>query len=178
MNILLDKEANFNNFFMEQALKQAKIAFDKNEVPVGAVIVDRLNQKIIASTHNNTEAKNNALYHAEIIAINEACNLISSKNLNDYDVYVTLEPCAMCAAAIAHSRLKRLFYGASDFKHGAVESNLRYFNSSACFHRPEIYSGILAEDSGLLMKEFFKRIRTVISSYSDDIEDCKNDIKN
>ena len=144
---------------MQQALKQAKIAFDKNEIPVGAVIVDRLNKKIIASTHNNIEEKSNALYHAEIIAINEACNLISSKNLIDYDIYVTLEPCAMCAASIAHSRLKRLFYGASDPKHGVVESNLRYFNSAACFHRPEIYAGILAEDSSLLMKAFFKKIR-------------------
>lgn len=150
---------NFDNFFMREALKQAEIAFSKNEVPVGAVIVDRENQKIIAKSYNNIGEKNNALYHAEIIAINEACRIISSKNLSDYDIYVTLEPCAMCAAAIAHSRLKRLFYGASDSKHGAVESNLRYFNSKACFHRPDIYSGIFAEDSALLMKEFFKKIR-------------------
>lgn len=150
---------NFDNFFMQEALKQAEIAFSKNEVPVGAVIVDRENQKIISKSYNNTEEKNNALYHAEIIAINEACRIISSKNLSNYDIYVTLEPCAMCAAAIAHSRLKRLFYGASDSKHGAVESNLRYFNSKACFHRPDIYSGIFAEDSALLMKEFFKKIR-------------------
>ncbi|MGI4753310.1 MAG: nucleoside deaminase [Janthinobacterium lividum] len=150
---------NFDNFFMQEALKQAEIAFSKNEVPVGAVIVDRENQRIISKNYNNTEEKNNALYHAEIIAINEACRIISSKNLSDYDIYVTLEPCAMCAAAIAHSRLKRLFYGASDSKHGAVESNLRYFDSKACFHRPEIYSGIFAEDSALLMKEFFKKIR-------------------
>jgi len=144
---------------MEQALKQAQIAFDKNEVPIGAVIVDRLNHKIIATGYNKSEEVGNALYHAEIIAINEACKIISSKNLIDYDIYVTLEPCAMCAAAISHSRLKRLFYGASDSKHGAVESNLQYFNSKACFHRPEIYSGILSKDSSLLMKEFFKKIR-------------------
>ncbi|AFE55490.1 cytosine deaminase [Rickettsia typhi str. B9991CWPP] len=160
MNLLL--ETDFNNFFMEQALKQARLAFDKNEVPVGVVIVYRLNQKIIVSSHNNIEEKNNALCHAEIIAINEACNLISSKNLNDYDIYVTLEPCAMCASAISHSRLKRLFYGASDSKQGAVESNLRYFNSSACFHRPEIYSGILSEHSRFLMKEFFQKMRSTI----------------
>ncbi len=150
---------NFDNFFMQEALKQAEIAFSKNEVPVGAIIVDRENRKIIVSSYNNTEKKNNSLYHAEMIAINEACKIISSKNLSNYDIYVTLEPCAMCAAAIAHSRLKRLFYGASDSKHGAVESNLRYFKSKACFHRPEIYSGIFAEDSILLMKEFFKKIR-------------------
>lgn len=150
---------NFDNFFMQKALKQAQIAFDNNEVPVGAVIVDRLNHEIIASSYNKSEEANNALYHAEIIAINEACKVISSKNLIDYDIYVTLEPCAMCAAAIAHSRLKRLFYGASDHKHGAVESNLRYFNSKACFHRPEIYSGILVKESSLLMKEFFRKIR-------------------
>ncbi|MGX6960390.1 MAG: nucleoside deaminase [Rickettsia endosymbiont of Pentastiridius leporinus] len=158
MSLLLDKD-NFDNFFMEQALKQAEIAFSKNEVPVGAVIVDRLNQKIIASSHNNTEEKNNALYHAEIITINEACKITSSKNLSGYDIYVTLEPCAMCAAAIAHSRLKRLFYGALDPKHGAVESNLRYFNSKACFYRPEIYGEILAEPSALLMQKFFKNMR-------------------
>ncbi|ASX27855.1 tRNA-specific adenosine deaminase [Rickettsia sp. MEAM1 (Bemisia tabaci)] len=150
---------NFDNFFMREALKQAELAFSKNEVPVGAVIVDRENQKIIAKSYNNTEEKNNTLYHAEIIAINKACKIISSKNLSNYDIYVTLEPCAMCATAIAHSRLRRLFYGASDSKHGAVESNLRYFNSKACFHRPDIYSGIFAEDSALLMKEFFKKIR-------------------
>ena len=144
---------------MKQALEQAKIAFDKNEVPVGAVIVDRLNRKIIASGYNKSEEANNALYHAEIIAINEACKIISSKNLSDYDIYVTLEPCTMCAAAIAHSRLKCLFYGATDPKQGAIESNLRFFNSKACFHRPEIYGNILAEDSSLLMKEFFKRMR-------------------
>ncbi|HJD55466.1 MAG TPA: nucleoside deaminase [Rickettsia endosymbiont of Pyrocoelia pectoralis] len=156
MNILLDK-----NFFMQQALEQAEIAFSKNEVPVGAVIVERLGQKIIAASHNNTEEQTNALYHAEIMAINEACRITSSKNLSDYDIYVTLEPCAMCASAIAHSRLKRLFYGASDPKHGAVESNLRYFNSKACFHRPEIYGGILAEPSALLMQKFFKGMRNV-----------------
>jgi len=154
---LLDKD--FDNFFMKQALEQAQIAFDKNEVPVGAVIVDRLNHKIVAIGYNKSEETNNALYHAEIIAINEACKTISSKNLSNYDIYVTLEPCAMCAAAIAHSRLNRLFYGALDPKHGAVESNLRFFNSKACFHRPEIYGNILAENSSLLMKEFFKKIR-------------------
>lgn len=144
---------------MKRALEQAQIAFDKNEVPVGAVIIDRLHNKIIAGSYNKCEEANNALCHAEINAINEVCKSISSKNLSNYDIYVTLEPCAMCAAAIAHSRLKRLFYGASDPKHGAVESNLRYFNSKACFHRPEIYSGILAEDSSLLMREFFKKMR-------------------
>ncbi|MCC8369360.1 MAG: nucleoside deaminase [Rickettsia endosymbiont of Oxypoda opaca] len=148
-----------NNFFMQEALKQARLAFGKNEIPVGAVIVDRVNQKIIAVAHNITEEKNNALFHAEIIAINKACRILGSKNLIGHDIYVTLEPCAMCAGAIAHSRLSRLFYGTNDPKQGAIESNLRFFNSKACFHRPEIYGDILALESKILMKSFFKKIR-------------------
>ncbi|MFY9589194.1 nucleoside deaminase [Rickettsia endosymbiont of Halotydeus destructor] len=144
---------------MLQALEQASCAFEKNEIPVGAVIVNRLNQKIIAIAHNITEEQNNALFHAEIIAINKACRILSSKNLVDHDIYVTLEPCAMCASAIAHARLSRLFYGATDSKHGAVESNLRFFNNKACFYRPEIYGNILALESKILMTSFFKKIR-------------------
>ncbi len=145
---------------MQEALKQARLALDKQEIPVGAVIVDRLNKQIITATHNLVQEQHNPLSHAEIIAINEACRILGTKNLADYDIYVTLEPCAMCAGAIAHSRLKRLFYGAFDRKHGAIASNLRYFNSNACFHRPEIYENILATDSELLIKNFFRSLRS------------------
>lgn len=149
---------------MQKALEQAQLAFAKDEIPIGAVIVERLSGKIISAAHNLTEAKNNPILHAEIVAINNACQIIGSKNLKNYDIYVTVEPCAMCGCAIAHSRLKRLYYGALDPKHGSVESNIYFFNSKACFYRPEIYSGILAENSELLMKNFFKKIRLCSNS--------------
>lgn len=144
---------------MEEALQQAQIAFNEGEIPVGSVIVNRTNQKIIAKAHNMVEQANNALLHAEIIAINQACALLSSKNLSGYDLYVTLEPCVMCAAAISFSRISRLFYGTNDPKQGGIENGGRFFNSSTCFHSPEIYSGFSADVARQLIEEFFKRIR-------------------
>lgn len=150
---------NFNNFFMEEAIKQAIEAFDEGEIPVGAVIVHRATNEIITKSHNLVEQQKNPLFHAEIIAINQSCNILSSKNLSDYDIYVTLEPCAMCSAAIAFSRVGRLFYAASDPKQGNVENGGRFFNSKYCFHRPEIYSGFSMEISEELLKVFFNKIR-------------------
>lgn len=145
---------------MQEALKQAILAFNKQEIPVGAVIVDKAKQKIISYAHNLTQQQQNPLAHAEIIAIYKACSTLKTKNLTNYDIYVTLEPCAMCACAISQARLSCLFYGASDPKQGAVASNLRYFNNKACFHRPEIYDNILPQESELLMKKFFREVRS------------------
>ena len=148
-----------NILFMEESLKQARKALIQDEVPVGAIIVNRLNGKIIAKAHNMVEAKNNALLHAEMIVITKACKILGSKNLSDYDIYVNLEPCTMCAAAISYTRIGRLFYGAADPKQGAVENGVRFFTSSSCFHRPEIYDGLLADISSDLIKSFFQKIR-------------------
>lgn len=144
---------------MRQALEQAKNAFKHGEIPVGAVIVSRRRQKIIATGHNLVETKRNPTLHAEMVAINAACEVLQSKNLSSCDIYVSLEPCTMCASAIAQSRFGRLFYGANDPKQGGVEKGARVFSLSTCFHRPEIYGGLLAEESRDLMQSFFQKIR-------------------
>jgi tRNA(Arg) A34 adenosine deaminase TadA len=144
---------------MYEAIAEAKKAYENGEVPVGAVIVYRKTGTIIARSHNLVEAKNNSLLHAEIIVINRACEVAGQKNLFDCDIYVSLEPCAMCAAAISYARIARLFYAAADLKQGAVENGSRFFTQDSCFHRPEIYPGIAAEVSSELMKSFFRNIR-------------------
>jgi tRNA(adenine34) deaminase len=149
-----------NNVFMQAALDEAAIAFAENEVPVGAVIVNRATKQILSRGHNIVEQKHNPLLHAEIIAINQACTVTGSKNLSEYDIYVTLEPCNMCSSAISFAKLGNLFYGASDTKHGAVENNTRFFTSASCFHRPEIYPGLYYELSASIMKKFFRKIRS------------------
>ncbi|MDD9334593.1 MULTISPECIES: nucleoside deaminase [unclassified Candidatus Tisiphia] len=146
---------------MEEALKQAQFAFNENEIPVGAIIVNRISNKVISKAHNIVEQTKNPLLHAEIVAINQSCQILSSKNLSDCDMYVTLEPCTMCAAAISFARIGRLFYAANDPKQGGVENGGRFFNSKSCFYHPEIYSGFSAEISENLMKEFFKKVRSL-----------------
>jgi tRNA(adenine34) deaminase len=145
------------NNFIEEALRQAKIAFEKDEVPVGAVIVE--NGKIIAATHNQNLYLKDPTAHAEILALREAAKIKNSPRLDECDLYVTLEPCAMCASAIALARIRRVYYAASDQKFGAVENGAQIFSSSSCFHRPEIYSGIAEEDAKELMIKFFKSKR-------------------
>lgn len=156
---MTSKQFKFNNYFMGLALQEARLAADECEVPVGCVIVDRASKKVIASAHNLCEQEKNANLHAEILAINEACKILDSKNLSDLDLYVTLEPCTMCASAIANSRIGRIYYGAADEKQGAVENGVRFFTSKSCFHRPEIYSGVKNEESEELLNGFFKSIR-------------------
>lgn len=144
---------------MHEALKEARLAYNKNEVPVGCIIVDRLSGKIISRAHNSMQENRNPNYHAEIVAINNACLKLDNKNLSNYDIYVTLEPCTMCASAISNARLGRLYYGASDQKQGAVEHGIRFFTSSNCFYRPEIYSGLHQEECEAIIKSFFNKIR-------------------
>ena len=141
------------------ALNEAKKADKEGEVPVGCVIIERTSKKIISKSHNLVQQQNNANLHAEIIAINEACKQIKDKNLQNYDIYVTLEPCTMCASAISNARLGRLYYGASDIKQGAVENGVRFFTSSSCLHKPEIYPDIEKASSEKLMKDFFQKLR-------------------
>lgn len=153
------KQLKFNDHFMDLALSQAKLAAAQGEVPVGCVVVDRASGEVIASAHNLCEQEKNANLHAEILVINEACKILDSKNLSDLDLYVTLEPCTMCASAIANARIGRIYYGAADEKQGAVENGVRFFTAGSCMHRPEIYSGVKSEESEELLKKFFKSLR-------------------
>jgi len=150
---------NFDKKHMSTALEHALYAHVSGEVPVGAVIVQRSSGQIISSGYNQVETDNNPLRHAEMIAIEMACKELKTKNLSECDLYVTLEPCAMCTSAIANSRIGRLFYGASDSKQGAVENGVRFFTQTSCMHRPEVYEGIMAEESRELIRTFFERLR-------------------
>lgn len=153
------KQSEFDNHFMSLAFEEAEKAASLGEVPVGCVIVERVSRQVVARAHNMSEQGKNANLHAEIIAINEACRVLSSKNLSELDIYVTLEPCTMCASAISNARIKRLYYGASDEKQGAVENGVRFFTSTSCLHRPEIYSGIQSPRSERMLRDFFIQLR-------------------
>lgn len=142
--------------YLNEAIKQAKIAYRKKEVPIGAIIVK--NNKIIARAYNLREKKQNALYHAEILAINKACKKLKSWRLNDCTMYVTLEPCAMCAGAILNSRLNKIVIGCKDSDHGAVVSKYNLLSDGTLNHKTEIEVIENAECKSLL-QSFFKEIR-------------------
>lgn len=141
------------------ALEEATQAFDEGEVPIGCVIVNRNNNEIIARTHNSMQQHKNACLHAEMKAIELACKKSNNKNLSNCDIYVTLEPCTMCAAAISYSRISRLYYSTPDPKQGAVENGVRFYASESCMHKPEVYSGMNITESSKLMKSFFIQLR-------------------
>ena len=153
---------NFSDIYMNMALNEAKKAYNKNEVPVGCVIVNK-NGSLLTKTHNLMQERLNPNDHAEMLAISEACKELKSKNLSDCDLYVTLEPCTMCAGAISNSRIRRLYYGAPDPKQGAVENGVRFFTSSNSMHKPEIYSGIKEFESTQLLQKFFHNLRRLSS---------------
>jgi tRNA(adenine34) deaminase len=138
---------------MEIALREAKAAAAAGEVPVGCVIVR--SGEILAQAGNRTLTDRDPTAHAEILALRAAAKKLGSERLTDCDLYVTLEPCTMCAAAISFARIRRLYFGASDPKGGAVESGVRFFGSTTCHHRPEIYGGIGEAEAAALLKEFF-----------------------
>jgi tRNA(adenine34) deaminase len=152
-----DAEVFMPPSFMQLALDQARAAAAAGEVPVGCVIVR--DGEVVASTRNRTLADRDPTAHAELLAIRQAAAAIGSERLTDCDLYVTLEPCAMCTAAISFARIRRLYYGAVDPKGGAVESGVRFFASPTCHHRPEIYGGIGEAEAGDLLREFFKARR-------------------
>lgn len=141
------------NRFMDLALDEARLAAGRGEVPVGAVIV--LNREIVASAGNRTRERNDVTAHAEIEAIRTAAASIGAERLSGADLYVTLEPCTMCAAAISFARIRRLYYGTDDPKGGAVESGVRFFAQPTCHHAPEVYSGLSATASAAILKDFF-----------------------
>jgi tRNA(adenine34) deaminase len=138
--------------FMREALKEAQKAFDQDEVPVGAVIVS--NNRIIARSHNLTETLNDVTAHAEMQAITAAANFLGGKYLEDCKLYVTLEPCIMCAGALFWSQISHVIYGASDIKRGCHTSGKNLFHP-----KTEVKSGVLAEECATLMRDFFKKKR-------------------
>lgn len=139
---------------MSEAIAQAEIAASLNEVPVGAVIAHQ--NQIIAKGHNLIRTHNDPTAHAEILAIRNAATILGNYRLNDCDLYVTLEPCTMCAGAIAQARIKRLYYGTNDPKGGAVHSGVRFFNQPTCHHKIEIYDQIESQKCAEILKGFFK----------------------
>lgn len=143
---------------MDVALEEAKAAAARGEVPVGAVIVAG-DGEIVARAGNRTLELKDPTAHAEVLAIRAACEKIGSERLIDCDLYVTLEPCAMCAAAISFARIRRLYFGADDPKGGAVEHGVRFFAQATCHHAPDVYGGIGEGEAADLLKAFFRARR-------------------
>ncbi|MGE0260931.1 MAG: nucleoside deaminase [Alphaproteobacteria bacterium] len=139
--------------FMQLALEEARAAAARGEVPIGCVIVQ--GGEVVARAGNRTLADRDPTGHAEILAIREAARVLGTERLTGCDLYVTLEPCTMCAAAASFARVRRLYFGASDPKGGAVESGVRFYDSAACHHRPEVYGGIGEAECAALLREFF-----------------------
>jgi tRNA(adenine34) deaminase len=143
--------------FMDLALKAAETAGKSGEVPIGCVIV--LNNEVIAAVGNRTLTDRDPTAHAEILAIRLAAEVVGSERLVDCDLYVTLEPCTMCAGAISFARIRRLYYGAADPKGGAVDSGVRFFGSPTCHHIPEVYSAVGEREAATLLQDFFRARR-------------------
>ena len=144
--------------YMELALIEAIKADKKNEVPVGAIIVNK-NGEIIAKAHNLVETNNNSTCHAEKLVIEKALEIIGSRFLDDCDIWVTLEPCVMCAGLIKQTRIRRLYYGAEDKKGGAVDNGVRVFSNNKTQRSIEVYGGISSTKSEQLLKDFFQKLR-------------------
>jgi len=142
---------------MQRALAQARAAADAGEVPVGAVVMR--GGAVIAAAHNAPRALNDPTAHAEMLAIRGAAAALGQERLEGCELWVTLEPCAMCAGAIAHARIARVYYGASDPKGGAVEHGARVFEQAQCLHRPEVYPGIGEAEAAVLLRGFFNARR-------------------
>jgi tRNA(Arg) A34 adenosine deaminase TadA len=141
---------------MNRALALAREAADAGEVPVGAVIVDGATGALLAEGRNRMEETRDPTAHAEMLAIRAACAKAGAARLENADLYVTLEPCAMCAAAMSFARVRRLYFGAYDPKGGGVEHGARFFAQATCHHRPEVVGGIAERESGEILKAFFK----------------------
>jgi tRNA(adenine34) deaminase len=140
--------------FMQMALEEAQAAAQAGEVPVGAVLVGQ-DGNILAQTHNHMRRFNDPTAHAEILAIRQACEKLGNERLKGCSLYVTLEPCPMCAGAIAEARIAKLCYGAADLKGGAVDNGVALFGQKSCHHAPEVIGGLRESDCAALLKEFF-----------------------
>ena len=142
--------------YMEQALAQAEAAAARGEVPVGAVIVDAVSGEVLAAAGNRTRELDDPTAHAEMLAIREAAARLGSERLAGCDLYVTLEPCPMCAQALSFARIRRLYFAAADEKGGGVENGPRIFASTSCRHAPEVYGGIDEKRAATLLRDFFR----------------------
>lgn len=140
---------------MDLAFRQAEAAGARGEIPVGAVIVDSATGEVLAAAGNETEATHDPTAHAEMVAIRAAAGKVAASRLAGCDLYVTLEPCAMCAAGASHARLRRVVYGAYDPKGGGVDHGARVFSQPTCHHRPEVVGGVDASRAEKLLKDFF-----------------------
>jgi tRNA(adenine34) deaminase len=142
---------------MELALEEARAACARNEVPVGCVIVR--GGDVVARAGNRTITDKDPTAHAELLAVRQAASMLGNERLTGCDLYVTLEPCAMCAAAMSFARIRRLYFGAADPKGGAVENGVRVFSDATCHHRPEVYGGISESECAALLTDFFRARR-------------------
>jgi tRNA(Arg) A34 adenosine deaminase TadA len=152
---MMSTSSSYKSAF-DRALVLADIAARMDEVPVGAVVFERTSGKIITEAHNEVERLKDATAHAELLAIRRACEALGTKNLSGYDLAVTLEPCAMCASAIAHARIGRVVFGAYDSKSGGVEHGARVFSHATCHHKPEIIGGVREAECTKLISDFFR----------------------
>jgi tRNA(adenine34) deaminase len=143
--------------FMDLALEEARAAGRGGEVPIGCVVIHA--GAVVARAGNRTLIDRDPTAHAEMVAIRVACAALGDERLTDCDLYVTLEPCAMCAGAISFARVRRLYYGAADPKGGAVDNGVKFFASPSCHHRPEIYGGLAEAETSELLKTFFRARR-------------------
>ena len=148
-----------NEEYMQTAINLAQQAGLNDEVPIAALIVNPQTGEIIAQAANHSAHGGNATDHAEMAAIRQACDKLGTTRLWDMDMYVTLEPCTMCAAAISFARIRNLYFGAVDEKGGAVVSGVKFYDAPTCHHRPNVVSGICAEECSRLLKDFFKSKR-------------------
>jgi tRNA(adenine34) deaminase len=150
-------DSKVHESFMREALKEAKVAFDKNEVPIGAVI--EYGGEIFTRSHNKRITKNSSIAHAEMEVIEEASKKLGDWRLEGMTLYVTSEPCLMCAGAMIHSRIKRVVYGCKEPKMGAVTSIYNAFDVEKLHHKPEVIGGVLEKECSAILSEFFKKVR-------------------
>jgi len=144
---------------MELALEEARRAAERGEVPVGAVLIDALSGAVLAQDGNRTEQHSDPTAHAEILVIRDAAKTLASPRLENCDLYVTLEPCPMCATAISFARIRRLHFGAYDVKSGGVDHGPKIFDQTTCHHKPEVIGGLREQDAAALLKSFFQARR-------------------
>ena len=143
--------------YMEMALAEARAAAERGEVPVGAVLV--CDEVVVARDGNRTREGNDPTAHAEMLVVRAACHTLGQERLMGCDLYVTLEPCAMCAAALSFARIRRVYYGAADPKGGGVDHGPRFFTQPTCHHAPEVYSGMAEQEAAGILRDFFRSRR-------------------
>jgi tRNA(Arg) A34 adenosine deaminase TadA len=152
-------QSKSDNIYMLEALKEAKKALKQEEVPIGAILVNNKTGNIAARAHNSTIQNHDPTCHAEINAIRAVCEIEKTQRIPDYDLYVTLEPCSMCAAAISFARINKLVFGVSDEKGGAVINGPRFFEQKTCHHKPKTITNVNLQECGKILKQFFQNKR-------------------